>query len=391
MPLGICWPLRRNDGRRRRIYETRAEGPLRLTTAAASPLASRSQFPRRLLVTLGALALYRLGLQIPLPGLSTETLGQLGAHGNAAMQRFSIFALGVRPVFAILFLFEIASMAFPSLRGSDTRSPGGAGGFERGVAIGAAALAGLQGAGVAIALEQQPGLADAPGFGFVAEIVVAFVGATALLIWLCRLIDAYGVGDGFWLLLAAPIIADLFADTSGLMELARGGEISNGALFADLAFPAVAAAGIVCARLARVPAPTHESKVDREDLPAILWPPILAYYFGGALLPLFTLAAGPTLAAAYGWLLNFGGPLRLLAIALMILAFTAMRRGGVAREDERAIWMMALAQTFACVGGEGIAVATGLPFNLGGVSILIVVTLATNLLAPQPRAISQAA
>jgi preprotein translocase subunit SecY len=350
-----------------------------MITASASPLA-RSHWPRRLLVTLGALALYRLGLQIPLPGLSAEILGQLGAYGGDAMQRFSIFALGVRPVFAILFLFEIASMAFPSLRAPETRSPGNGKGFERGVALGAAVLAGLQGAGVAIALEHQPGLADAPGFAFVAEIVVTLLGATAILIWLSRLIDAYGLGDGFWLLLAAPIIADLFADTSGLMELARGGEISNGVLFADLAFPAIAAAAIVCARLARAPAPPHESAGGREDLPAILWPPILAYYFGGALLPLFAFAASTRLNSAWGWLLNFGGPLRLLAIARMILAFTAMRRGGAAHEDGRAIWMMALAQIFACVGGEWLAVGTGLPFNLGGVSILIVVTRATNLL-----------
>jgi preprotein translocase subunit SecY len=317
----------------------------------AAPIASRARWGKRLAVTLGALALYRLGLQIPLPGLSAEVVDAAAARGSEALGRLSIFALGVRPLFGILFVFEIACLAFPSLRRVAADHDRG---FERGLVLCAIALAALQGVELASTLEARPRFVEEPGVGFVAGIVGTFVGATALMIWLCDRIQIAGIGDGFWVLLAAPIVGGFAVDAGALIALSRVGALSEGALAVLLAFVVLAVAALVAARLARTRSPPTDR---RAQLPEILWPPILAYYL-----------------AAY-----FGGPLRIGALALMFIAFTAMRgRGG-----DRAVWAMALAQIFACVGGEWITAIIGLPFSLGGAAIIIVVTLATNLLPPE--------
>ncbi len=345
-----------------------------MTLAAAAPIAFGARWGKRLAVTLGALALYRLGLQIPLPGLSADAVSGVAAHDGELPWRLSVFALGVRPLFEILFLFEIACLAFPPLRRAAANHDRG---FERGLLLCAAALAAFRGVVLAFALEARPDFVEEPGVGFVVGIVATFVGATALMIWLCGRVQIAGIGDGFWVLLAAPIVASFNADARNLAAFARTGALSSGALAADLTFVALAVAALVAARLARTPSPAPSAD-RRAQLPEILWPPILAYYLAAALPGLLSLAASPALRRDYLWLVNFGGPLRLAAVALMILAFTAMRRS----MSNRAVWMMALAQIFACVGGEWIALVTGLTFSLGGAPILIVVTLATNLLTP---------
>src|ERR1700744_2876195 len=67
---------------------------------------------RRLLVTLGALLLFRLGRQIPLSGLDFTSAPEISRD---LMLRVSIFGFGVTPIFSILFVDEIAKLAFPAI------------------------------------------------------------------------------------------------------------------------------------------------------------------------------------------------------------------------------------------------------------------------------------
>ena len=287
-----------------------------MTLAAAAPIAFGARWGKRLAVTLGALALYRLGLQIPLPGLSADAVSGVAAHDGEVPWRLSVFALGVRPLFEILFLFEIACLAFPPLRRAAANHDRG---FERGLLLCAAALAAFRGVVLAFALEARPDFVEEPGVGFVVGIVATFVGATALMIWLCGRVQIAGIGDGFWVLLAAPIVASFNADARNLAAFARTGALSSGALAADLTFVALAVAALVAARLARTPSPAPSAD-RRAQLPEILWPPILAYYLAAALPGLLSLAAS-------------SGAQTRLSLARQFWRTAAARRGGV--DDSR--------------------------------------------------------
>jgi len=85
-----------------------------------------SETGRRALFTIGALCLYRLGSQIPLPGLDFNLLGKLGASGSTLF-RVSIFALGVTPIFTVMVVAEIAKSVCPPLARYEARGEAKAG------------------------------------------------------------------------------------------------------------------------------------------------------------------------------------------------------------------------------------------------------------------------
>ncbi len=109
-------------------------------------------FYRRLGVTLAALAVFRLGSYLPVPGVAPEVVAEVARHGGNAIGRMSLFALGVMPLLNALILTELLKLAAPSVRRWE-QAPRNAGTF-RYVVIGLALLLALaQGLGVARGLE----------------------------------------------------------------------------------------------------------------------------------------------------------------------------------------------------------------------------------------------
>src|SRR4029079_8123709 len=76
----------------------------------------RPDFVDALLPTMAALVVYRLGLQIPIPGLDAKATTQLLHDGGASAARVSILALDIYPLFGILILTELAKVLAPGLR-----------------------------------------------------------------------------------------------------------------------------------------------------------------------------------------------------------------------------------------------------------------------------------
>lgn len=163
---------------------------------------------RRIAVTLAALALYRAGSQVPLPGLDAGLLlTQAPARGAGAyVELVSIMALGMTPLLSALILVEITRTFWPSFS-AWAAVPRNGRRLEQATVAGALVLAALQAGGLGIALEDVVGLVPDPGFGFRTGVVVSLTAATAVLIWLAAVISRHGVGHGFWILLVAPLIA----------------------------------------------------------------------------------------------------------------------------------------------------------------------------------------
>ena len=343
---------------------------------------------RRLLLTVGVLCVYRLGCQIPLPGLDLDTLSHAGTGrltlAPIVIERISIFALGVMPIFWVLMIVEIAKLVVPALGRWETARPGHVARLHRHVYIAALVLAAFHAFRMANAFEGISGLVDEPGWTFHVSVVATFVAATALLGWLGEMITLHGLGNGFWLLLVTPSLARL---PNICFEFWRRGGVVSAALVAAICFLVAAIALVVTAGKARYgrTARRHlstgiarpEFRVNRADL-AVVWPAVLANYVG---LPF----------------ISFGGTVHLFVIAALIAAFTYLRSrsafnnrpadvGAISERSDaesasRPAWIIALAQIVVCAGGELLTRNLHLPFSINGSWIIIVVTVATSCLA----------
>jgi len=163
-----------------------------------------AEFTRRLTVTAALLVAYRLGTHIPLPGTNLEGLSHLS---GAAVERISIFALGVTPLISVLILAELLKVLAPRVRRWEQADPHHHIKLTR-IVVGLSLLAAAaQASGIALALENVTGLVDEPGTPFRLTTIATLVGATAIVIWLADQITRHGLGSGMWLLLVTPWLA----------------------------------------------------------------------------------------------------------------------------------------------------------------------------------------
>jgi preprotein translocase subunit SecY len=282
-------------------------------TPARSTLFSAPEPAARVAVTLGALAVYRLGAAVPLPGLDVEQMKWLFHSSSLATERASVFALGVGPLVTVLFLVEIARLLSKRFNDWGYAAPANARRINRWVLIGALLVAAVQAHGIAVAFEDFLRDVDDPGPQFRLSVVTALVGGTALIAWLATLISRHGVGNGLWLLLLTPWFAELPARIRPYAELVQAGMLSQGGAVSIIAYVLIAVAcfaalGLVLAR--------RGMPLDR----VLIWPlyigavPVIYLPFFPFLLP-----DGPLRDTA-GALFSWGAPLYLTALAVIIIA-----------------------------------------------------------------------
>ena len=211
---------------------------------------------RRVLFTIGALVILRLGGFLPLPGINPDMflqvlpVGASGVLGSEAARRLSIFALGVMPyVSACVIVYVIAAFSsrLQSLRWS---GPMGMRQLNHYIRVVALALTAFQGFGLAGAFEGVRGLVPEPGLGFRIGVTVSLVTGTAFLLWLGEQVSQRGIGDGVWLLLVADTIAGLPQAAFGILDLGIRGRLPEWALPACLAAVVALTALIVLAERA---------------------------------------------------------------------------------------------------------------------------------------------
>ena len=381
---------------------------------------------RRILFTLGALIVYRLGNFLPMPGINPQALHELltaqpsvvgWLRTNEAISRVSIFSLGVTPYVSACILLYLASGFSGYLRA--LRHSGDATGrrqFNQYIRLGALVLAAIQAYGISIGLEDVRGAVLNPGFSFRLSAVVSIVAGTMLLMWLGEQISARGVCDGIWLLFAASFIAELPANFAGLAWLFRTAALAAWVVPTCAAlFVALTALIVLFEKAERriaVNTPAHDPG---EDLPRPA-PLRLRLDYSGILAPLLgstVLAVLLALAAlapeGLPWLrkltaaLERGQPLHLALyaglIVFFVLFFTAAaidtrrwanevgRSGGliqgiperVAPADyvdgilTRTALLGALYLTLICLAPELLIAIAAVQFYLGGPSMLVAV------------------
>ena len=289
-------------------------------------------------------------------------------------------------------------------------------------------LATVQAYGIAIGLESGTNIVIDPGWFFRISAVITLVGGTMFLMWLGEQITARGIGNGISLIIFAGIVAGLPSAISGTLELGRTGALSTGIILAIIVLAVVVIGVIVFFERAQrrllIQYPKRQVghrmfQGDTSHLPlklntAGVIPPI----FASSLLLLPATVAGfssttglPAWANAVVAALGPGQPLYLFLYAVMIAFFaffyTAIvfnpkdtaeqlkKHSGFIpgyRPGERTAEYIdfvltritvvgAIYLVIVCLLPEFLISATGVPFYLGGTSLLIVVSVTLDTVA----------
>ncbi|HEV7226871.1 preprotein translocase subunit SecY [Brevundimonas sp.] len=203
--------------------------------------ARATELHKRLLFTLMALLVYRIGTFVPIPGINSAAFlqffadpdGQRGIldmfnmFSGGAVERMAVFALNVMPYISASIIVQLMAAVYGPWE--KLRKEGGEAGrkqlnqYTRYLTV---ALALMQSFGIAVGLNAQPGLVDQPGLFFIISTVTVLTGGTMFLMWLGEQVTARGVGNGISLIIFAGIVAVLPSTTARLLGLAQQGQLS---------------------------------------------------------------------------------------------------------------------------------------------------------------------
>src|SRR5574343_1078680 len=143
-----------------------------------------------------AIIVYRIGAHIPVPGINPDRLAQLfkqnegtilslfNMFSGGALERMSIFALGIMPYISASIIMQLMTVVSPQMEALKKEGEAGRRKITQYTRYGTVVLATFQALGIAIALEQQPGLVIDPGFMFRITAVTTLVTGTMFLMWL---------------------------------------------------------------------------------------------------------------------------------------------------------------------------------------------------------------
>ncbi len=201
-------------------------------------LGKLTELRQRLLFVLAALVVFRIGTFIPVPGIDPTALAQMfeqtqgtildmfNMFSGGALERLSLFALGVMPYISAAIIMQLLTATVPYLEQLRKEGEAGRRKITQYTRYGTVVLATFQAIGASIALQGQGVNAIAgPTFVFVAA--VSLVTGTMFLVWLGEQITERGIGNGISLIIFAGIVAGLPSALGGTLELVRTGEMNT--------------------------------------------------------------------------------------------------------------------------------------------------------------------
>ena len=197
-------------------------------------LGKLTDLKQRILFLLGALVVYRIGTYIPVPGIDPGKLAELfrdtqssivglfNMFSGGALERFSLFALGIMPYISASIIMQLMTSVIPTLEQLKKEGEAGRRKITQYTRYGTVVLATFQALGIAIALENQ-GVVVAPGIGFKFLTVVSLVTGTMFLMWLGEQVTERGIGNGISMIIFAGIVAGLPGAVAQTLELVGRG------------------------------------------------------------------------------------------------------------------------------------------------------------------------
>jgi len=202
-----------------------------------------AELRKRIFFTFAMLAIYRVGVAIPTPGIDGQALanffeqarntvfGLVNLFSGGALERFSIFALGIMPYISSSIILQLLTVVLPPLERLSKEGELGRRKITQYTRYGTVGLALLQGFFISMGLEQIQtpnggSVVFQPGWEFRLMTMITLSAGTAFIMWLGEQITERGIGNGISLIIFAGIVANLPSAITSTMEFVREGELS---------------------------------------------------------------------------------------------------------------------------------------------------------------------
>ena len=202
------------------------------------------ELKRRIMMTFALLAVYRIGVHVPTPGINAEALqaffnaaqgtllGLFDMFSGGALSNLSVFALGIMPYISASIILQLLTVVIPYLDRLNKEGEAGRKKITQYTRYGTVLLSLIQGFGIAVGLEGMSGpggemVVLSPGWGFRLMTVITLTAGTAFIMWLGEQITERGIGNGISLIIFAGIVARMPAAIINTLRMWTADTIST--------------------------------------------------------------------------------------------------------------------------------------------------------------------
>ena len=232
---------------------------------------------RRIMFTLGMLAVYRVGCHVPTPGIDAQVLakffegtegtllGLVSAFTGGALSQMAVFALGIMPYISASIIMQLLTVVFEPVEKLSKEGEQGRKKITQYTRYGTIVLAVIQGTGIATGLQSMVGPAGEPvvpnpGIGFILMTVITLTAGTAFIMWLGEQITERGIGNGISLIIFAGIVAGTPSAIVNSVRLVDTGAMTVTTVIFIVVLMLAVVAAIVYMESARRRVPIHYAK-----------------------------------------------------------------------------------------------------------------------------------
>lgn len=246
--------------------------------SAADGLTGNSDLQKRILFTLAMLAIYRLGVHVPTPGVDGQAVlgffqnqggifGLFNTFTGGALNQFSIFALGIMPYISSSIIFQLLTAVVPALEQIKKEGEPGRKKITQYTRYGTVVLAVVQGYAISSWLmssnfENRP-LVVSTSVGilpFQVMTILTLTAGTCFIMWLGEQISERGFGDGSSLIIFAGIAAGIPKGAINLFEMVANKDMNGLVALAIVAMMAIVIGLIVFLEWGQRRIPIHFSQ-----------------------------------------------------------------------------------------------------------------------------------
>lgn len=176
------------------------------------------ELKRRIFYTFALLVVYRIGVHVPVPGIDSVALAEIfdrakgtilgifNMFSGGALERLSVFALGIMPYISASIILQLMTVVIPHLEQLKKEGEQGRKKITQYTRYGTVILSIIQGFGISVGLERMGAVVD-PGWSFRLMSVLTLTAGTAFIMWLGEQITERGIGNGISLIIFAGIVA----------------------------------------------------------------------------------------------------------------------------------------------------------------------------------------
>ena len=219
------------------------------------------ELKKRIIITFLLLAVYRIGVHVPTPGINSDALasffdqargtlfGLFDMFTGGALERFSVFALGIMPYISASIIMELLSVVIPYIDRLKKEGESGRKKIIQYTRYGTVLLSLIQSFGIAVGLRQMESggmpIVTETSWTFIPMTMITLTAGTAFIMWLGEQITERGIGNGISLIIFAGIVARLPVAFGNTIRQIKIGELQIFVILVILAFMVVVVGFII--------------------------------------------------------------------------------------------------------------------------------------------------